>query len=1130
MKKIAPKGLALSPNLKKLLLTMKIATFLVLLTVLQALAGTVLSQTSGLTLNVKQTKVEDVLLQIENQSNYVFLYNKDLIDVEQMTSISVKSESVNKVLDLLFEGSNINYKMMGRQIVLSPSFTQQQKKVTGKVTDADGEPLPGVSIIIKGTSTGVITSIEGTYELTKVEENSTLVYSFVGMRTQEVSAQGKKVIDIVLEEDKLALDEVIVIGYGTTKRQDFTGSVSSVNMENSALALMPNMNALESLKGNVAGLNIGATNSAGGEPSMVIRGQNSINGDNTPLIILDGVIYMGSLNDINPNDIATVDVLKDAVSASVYGSRSANGVIAITTKRGSSMKPLITFNTSAGVQSWQNEPVMMKGAEWIKVVNARNQYAEGSTDWMKAGELANLAAGKETYWLDQVTRTGVVQDYQVAVSGAAKGLNYYMSTSYNDNKGIIVGDDFNRISILGKINATITDWLKIGVDGSFSKRDYSGFAANIGQAQTMSPYGVQYRDDQGNLEKYPYTQSAINPLWGVQDGTADNTDIRHNYRLNTYASIDIPWIKGLNYRVNFQINSDQNQSGSFYNENNFIAEGDNIERYSPATVQGFLSKANGFLNTNSTYSYVWDNILSYKNTFGKHSVEGTLVATRDDSKYNIVYVTGSDFAANGNTALGMWGLHKATVQKVDLYVNDNRNNNTIGGVEFANIGYLGRASYSYDNKYYFTGSFRRDGASRFGANKKWGNFGAFGFAWKISNESFLKDYQPLSSLKLKLSWGQNGNQGAGPYSTLSQIANGSSGGYRYEFSNAQGLVNYGLVQTTIGNNDLGWESTSSWNAGFESSWLKNRLSVSLDAYFSKTTDQIIVRGIPVMTGFKTILTSLGQVNNNGVELSIRSVNIQTKDLYWNTELTYWRNRNKLMHLDGRDANGDGKEDDDILNNWFIGKPLGAIYGYQQDGIVQTSNTEYMALTGAAAGAPKYKDLDGVAGITADDRTILGYDSPSFSLNMSNSVGYKNFELYVMLSGIFGGNDYYLKNNSAAYMTSGTGRFNDNMTSKSYWTADNPSNVYPSATFSGDSRFLGLQSRGFVRLQDVSVSYSVDKQWLKMTGINSLKLFVSAKNVATITNWVGGDPEVGTSVRENTFPVPSTYSIGANISF
>ncbi|MDO9614688.1 MAG: SusC/RagA family TonB-linked outer membrane protein, partial [Bacteroidota bacterium] len=568
---------------------MKLAIFLLVFTVLQSMAETVFSQTSGLTLNANQSKVEEILLQIENQSNYVFMYNKDLIDVEKKTSISVKGATVTEVLNLLFEGTDITYKQMGRQIVLSPAFAQQEKKVTGKVTDANGDPIPGVSVSVKGTTNGTITSVEGTFELQKVEENSTLVFSFVGLKTQEISAQGKSVINVVLEEDLTGLDEVIVIGYGTARRQDYTGSVSSVNMENSPVALMPNSNALESLKGNVSGLNIGATNTAGGEPSMLIRGQNSINGDNRPLIILDGVIYLGSLNDINPNDIASVDVLKDAVSASVYGSRSANGVIAITTKKGSSAKPLITFNTSAGVQAWYNEPVMMKGEEWIKVVNARNQYPEGTTNWMKAGELANLAAGKETVWLDEVTRTGVVQDYQVAVSGAAKGVNYYLSTSYNDNKGIVLGDDFNRISIMGKVNATITDWLKIGVDGGFSKRDYSGFAANIGSAQTMSPYGVMFRDDQGNLEKYPYTQSSINPLWGLDDGTADNSDIRHNYRLSTYASVDVPWIKGLNFRLNFQINSDQNQSGSFYNENNFIAEGENIDRYSPATVQGFLT-------------------------------------------------------------------------------------------------------------------------------------------------------------------------------------------------------------------------------------------------------------------------------------------------------------------------------------------------------------------------------------------------------------------------------------------------------------------------------------------------------------------------------------------------------------
>ncbi|MBL7967925.1 MAG: TonB-dependent receptor [Prolixibacteraceae bacterium] len=1119
MKKIAPKGLSHSAGLKKLLLTMKLTIFLVVFTVLQTIAGTVLSQTSGLTLNVKQTKVEQILLQIENQSNYVFLYNKDLIDVEKEASINVKSASVEEVLKMLFEDSNVNYRMVGRQIVLSPTYSQQQKKVTGKVTDANGEPIPGVAITVKGTTNGTITSVDGTYEITKVDESAMLVYSFVGLKSQEISAQGKTVINVVLEEEKTDLDEVIVIGYGTAKRQDYSGSVSSVKMEGSAISQLPNLNALESLKGNVAGLNIGATNSAGGQPSMEIRGQNSISGDNNPLIVLDGIIYLGSLNDINPNDIASYDILKDAVSAAAYGSRSSNGVIAITTKKGSNGKPVITFNTSAGVQSWQNQPVMMKGEEWIKVVNARNKYAEGSTNWMKTGELANLAAGTETNWLDQVTQTGIIQDYQIAVSGAAQAVNYYVSASYNDNKGIVVGDDFNRISLLGKVNTTITNWLKVGLDASYSRRDYSGFAANVGEAQTMSPYGVMFRDDKGNLEKYPYTQSAMNPLWGVDDYTRDNKDIRNNYRLNAYAIVDVPWIKGLNYKINIQSNLDQNQSGNFYNENYYIKEGEGLARYEPATVVGFLASANGNIDNNKTFSYVFDNILNYKQTFEKHSVEGTLVATRDYRRYEQVNSTGSDFGANGNTTLGMWGIHKATVQKVNLNA-DQR----------ANIGYLGRVTYSFADKYFFTGSYRRDGASVFGANKKWGNFAAAGVAWKITNEEFLKSFKPLNNLKLKLSWGQNGSQGTGPYATLSTIANSSSGDIRYEFSNAQGKINYGLFQATLGNPDIGWESTETWNTGFESAWLNNRLFADLDVYVSKTTDQLFTRNIPVMSGFKTIRTAMGQVNNAGVELTLRSVNVKTKDLNWTTSVTYWINRNKLVKLYGEDKNNDGVEDDDIASSLFIGKSLSAIYGYEQEGIVQAEDTEYKTLTGAADGAPKYKDLDGVAGITSADRKILGYGKENFRLNMSNSVTYKNFELYAMITGVFGGNGYFMKSNTAAYMTSGTGRFNDNMTSKPYWTPENKSNVYPSAYFAGDGRYLALQSRGFVRVQDVSLSYTFNQPFIKTAQIKSLKVFLSAKNLATITNWFGGDPEVGTPVRENTFPVPSTYSIGANISF
>ncbi|MCG6187598.1 SusC/RagA family TonB-linked outer membrane protein [Maribellus maritimus] len=1109
---------------------MRLSLILIFATFLST-AASVYSQAVRVNLDLKNATLEEVFQDIQNQTDFDFFYKNEHLPATKIYNESFVNERVDIVLDNVLDGTGLIYRVLNKDIVITKgensdsgrgdlfNIQQQNKTVTGKIVDESGLPLPGVTVAVKGTSGGTITNADGDYTLNNISDDAVLVFSFVGLQTQEISVSGRQNIDVTLIEQSLGLDEVIVIGYGTARRQDFTGSVSSIKMENSPVSNLPNLNALESLKGNISGLNIGASNSAGGQPSMIIRGQNSINGDNDPLIVLDGVIYMGSLSDINPNDIASYDILKDAVSAAVYGSRSANGVIAITTKRGSSSKPVITFNTSAGIQTWQNRPVMMKGEQWIEVVNARNQYPEGSTTWMKTGELENLAAGRETNWLDAVTQTGVVQDYQLSVSGAAKGLNYYLSSSYNDNKGVVLGDEFNRISILGKINTDITSWLKIGVDAGYSRRDYSGFAADIGTAQMMSPYGVMYRDDNGNLEKYPYTQSGVNPLWGVNDNTRDNMDILHSYRLNSYAVVEVPWVKGLNYRINYSLNLDQNRSGEFYYEDYFVAEGEGLYRYEPSVLVGFLSNANGNLFNSRRYSYVWDNIITYKNKFDKHSIEGTLVATRDFLRYEEINSTGSDFAANGSTTLGKWGLSKATVQKVNL-----------DAYEQANIGYLGRASYSFADKYYVTGSYRRDGASVFGSENKWADFAAAGLAWRISKEDFMSGVTSLDELKLKVSWGQNGNQGIAPYTTLSQVANGSSGGIRYEFSDKPGIIYYGLIQSSLGNQSLGWESTESWNTGFESAWLKNRLYVDVDLYFSKTTDQIFERNIPVMTGFKTVFASMGQVNNAGIEMTVRSINMQRDNLNWTTQITFWKNKNKLVKLYGEDNDGDGVEDDDIANSLFIGKSLDAIYGYKQDGIVQEDDTEYISLTGAAPGAPKYVDTDGVDGITAEDRVILGYKKENFRLNMSNSVTYKNFEFYALLTGVFGGNNNYLLDNTQAYLTSGTGLFNANMTYKPYWTPENKSNVYPSAPFSGDGRFRGLQSRGFVRLQDITVSYTFSQQWMKDANINSLKVFLAAKNVFTITNWDGGDPETGATYMSNTFPVLSTYSIGAAISF
>ena len=686
-------------------------------------SGTILSAQISLSMQNKSTR--EVIREIEKVSDYRFFYNDNLSGLNTKISVSAQGENIRDVLEQIKSQAQITYIIKeNNQIVLfapgyvSSSTQQNTRKITGIIKDQSGEPVIGANIVEKGTTNGTITDIDGEYSL-EVGSNSILVVSYIGYITQEIPVGKNNTLDVLLREDTETLDEVIVIGYGTTKRKDFTGSVSSVKLENSPIALSPNLNALESLKGNVSGLDIGATNSAGGEPSMQMRGQKSISGSNDPLIVVDGVIFMGSINDINPNDIASYDVLKDATSAAAYGSRSANGVIIITTKRGKTGKPVVTFNATGSMQTWQNKPELMKGEQWLESVMARNNSSDLS--WLKPQELANMEAGREINWLDASTRTGWVQDYQVAVSGAGEKMNYYLSAAYSDNQGVVIGDDYNRITALAKINTDITSWLQIGVDAAFTKSDYSGVGANIGEATQTSPYGVMYRNESEKLlEKYPYTQSSVNALWNTDKSVRDNKDIRNNFRANAYAVVKLPWVEGLSYRFNYAGNLSKNQSGDFYYEGYFVKEGayDDETRYSPATLQSLLASANGKINNNTTDSWVIDNILNYKNTFGKHSIDLTAVATRDRKKYEMIETTGSNFAANGNTTLGINGLHKATVQKVNM---DNN--------QRSNIGYLGRASYSYDDRYFFTGSYRRDGASVFGVNQKWGDFFAFGGAW-----------------------------------------------------------------------------------------------------------------------------------------------------------------------------------------------------------------------------------------------------------------------------------------------------------------------------------------------------------------------------------------------------------------
>ncbi|AWW28676.1 SusC/RagA family TonB-linked outer membrane protein [Echinicola strongylocentroti] len=1085
---------------------------------------------------------------LESKTAYYFVYPQKLNLDEHPIQISGGHRSVNDILVEIAQNAGLKFKQVNNSIYVGKAKPKDSSApisirialatLTGRVLDDIGAPIPGATVQIEGTTSGTVTDVDGNFTL-EVNEGDVVIISFLGYESQKITIGNQSTIEVTLTEDLSSLEEVVVVGYGTARRKDISGAVNTIDLEDSPLSLSPNTNPLQALRGNVPGVNVGAQRSPGTNPDILVRGQNSINGSNAPLIVVDGIIYLGDLADISPDDIASMDVLKDASSAAVYGSRAANGVIAITTKKGKTDKPVIRFNTSVGINQWPSPPNMMDTDRWTQKYVAQTPSIDSPDeiifDDVTRTEL--FAQGVNTNWMDLISRNGFLQNYQLAVSGRSESVNYYLSGGYNHNEGTIIGDNYERISIRTKVDANITDWLEVGVDGTYNRNDYSDIGASVGNAYGISPFGYPYRWDQmpnnvasasGTLlERYPTGSSLPNPLWGT-DGTIDDVDVRHFFRLATYGVLSVPKIEGLTYRFNFSINSYLEINDRFYYEDYYVGEQleqPYIDRYTPSALSQRLPQANGYNNHTKRYSYVLDNIINYKKQIGNHYLDLTLVATRDFTHSKLNSSMGSDYSANGNTLLGVNGIHKATVQRVDLDI-----------VERANIGYLGRLGYAFRDKYHLNATLRRDGASVFGQGNKWGNFPSLGVAWTASEEPFLKGSKVLDYLKLKASYGRNGNQGISPYGSLARVASGSDGGIRYEFGDAPSTILYGIAQSNLASPNLGWETTTSFNGGLQSEWLDNRLLFELDFYYSKTTDQIFQRQIPIMTGFGSIVSSLGQVNNRGVEVNLKSINISNEKFKWSSGLIFWQNRNKIVSLYGDDIDGDGSEDDDISNGLFIGKSLGAIYGYDFIGVVQEDDTEYIENVGAVPGDPKFQDISGPEGIpdgiiTADyDRKILGYRKENFRLSLSNTFEYSNFSLYVMVTGIFGGGEdnFYLKENPR--YNSFRDRFDTNEIDHDWWTPENKSNTYLRPDYVG-TRYLGLQSRGFVRIQDVNLSYRVPRNILEKYRINSLELYSSIQNLHVFTDWFGGgDPEAGKRPDDSLYPVPRTFSMGLKVSF
>ncbi len=965
------------------------------------------------------------------------------------------------------------------------------KIVKGKVTDAEkGEALPGVNVIIKGTQRGTTTNPDGEFSLSVADDNVVLVFSFVGYAAQEIPVGNRTQIPVLLNIDDKSLEEVVVVGYGTAKKKDLTGAVSSVNIEDTRL--QPNTNAAQILRGTTAGVQVTDNGRPGQAGSIRIRGINSISASTAPLIVLDGIIYAGgSLADINPNDIESIDILKDASSTAIYGSLATNGVIEITTKKGKSGKPKFSLNSYMGASDYAYLP-NYRNAEQYLAARKDAELAEGGAVPFSVIELANIAAGKTINPFDEIKQAAPMYNYELSVSGKTDRVNYFFSGAYTGSKSPVKGDNFTRLSSRLNLGVQATDWLKIGINSGFSSRDNSGIRASLLNTSYLSPYASLFLEDGVSPNPLPQSWGLVsNPILGtLLDNNKAVTNILFS---NAYADVSI-W-KGLSYKLNAGYTRTDSKS-FFYSPS-----------YAPLNRPGSGSKRQGE-NQNLTL----ENIIKYQQKIAKnHSLDLTLL-------YGVYQLTSqSSFLSSQNIfndALGYNALEIGEGYVIDASAAQNRQ-----------ISSMARLGYNIASKYFFTLSMRRDGYSAFGAGKKYGVFPAAAFSWNISDEDFFKNIKKIDFLKLRASWGRNGNRGVSEYSSLSQV-----GQNNYVFGNGS-PTSVGLSTTTLANPNLGWETTESFNVGADIQAFSKRIAASVNFYSSNTFDLLLNQTIPNTNGFENFLRNIGETKNTGFELDLKTVNIQKGDFTWNTNLAFSLNRNKIVKLTGRDINKDGVEDDDIASGWFIGYPLGSNYDYVFDGIFQQGE-DLSLIPGAKAGDIRFKDISGPNGvpdgkITPADRMVVSNNQAKFNMGITNIFNYKNFSLSVALNIREGG---YSSN---SLINPGSNFFDQaNFLNTPYWTASNPINTNPRINYRNPLGYGFYQDRSFVRLQDVSLSYNVPEKWLNKIKISGLQVYVSGKNLHTWTKWDGWDPEFGGGGRDpgNNGPLLKTFVGGINVSF
>jgi len=963
--------------------------------------------------------------------------------------------------------------------------------IRGTVLGEQGKPLPGVSVNIKGTLSGTTTDTSGRFSIEANKESDILVFSYVGYEPQEMTLTGN-IADLTIELKSLtsSLGEVVVIGYGTAKKKDLTGAVARVNIEETRL--QPNMNAAQILRGTTAGVQMTDNGRPGQSGNIIIRGINSISADNNPLIVLDGIMYAGgSLADINPSDIESIDILKDASSTAIYGSLAANGVIEITTKKGKSSKPKFTVNSYYGVSDYANKPDLLNAEQYLA---ARKDavIAEGGPVPFQPIEQKNIDAGISIDPFEEIKQYAPMSNFEVGVSGKADRVNYFFSGARSSAKSPVIGDNFTRISTRLNLSVNATDWLKIGINSGYSSRDNSGVRADLTATTYLSPFASLYLDDGVSPRPLPQDLGLVsNPILGHT--LNDAKSVTNILFTNAYADVNI--YKGLSYKLNAgYTRTDSKQFG--YNNS-----------YEPLNRLGSGSKRIG-----ESQNVTVENILKYKKLIAKdHDIDLTLLYGIYEFKNQFSFFSSQNIFNNA--------LTYNSLQIGDSY------NIESGGAENKQNSAMARLGYAFRSKYLLTLSVRRDGYSAFGAGNKYGVFPAVALSWNVSDEDFFKNVNQIDFLKLRASWGRNGNRGVSEYSSLSQV-----GQSNYVFGDGSAST-VGLYTTTLANPNLGWETTESFNFGVDVQAFSNRITSSINFYTANTFDLLLNQTIPNTNGFESFLRNIGQTKNYGLEVDLKTVNIQKKMFGWSTNLAFSFNRNKIVALTGRDVNGDGVEDDDIASGWFIGHPLGSNFDYVFDGIFQKGD-DLSSIPGAKAGDIKFKDISGPNGvpdgvITPADRRVVSSNQPKYNMGITNMLTYGNFQFSFVFNIRQGGYS------SSSLINPGSNFYDQaNFLDLPYWTSENPINTAARINYRNPLGYGLYGDRSFVRLQDVSLSYNLPQQLLSKVKMSALQVYVSGKNLYTWTDWEGWDPEYGGGGRGpgNNGPLLRTIVAGLNISF